>query len=190
MAGKMTLKQWLTQLKRHWRSLTGFAIFVTGAIWFIRAPPGVAGGFKEARALGLLVATLTIALQIGIATQFNEKRHFMLWSIILALLLLAAICSYIIYDRAFPRYTCEYRGHLLVIGDVLTPRAAIMGKTLDERSCDELLREFAGEVPDVWTAASINHCRTVLEVEYLLVLTLFAASVVTASHLVRLGFAS
>jgi hypothetical protein len=190
MAEKVTLNEWLSHYKRDWKSLVAFGSFVAGVNWFLRTPPGVGNGSTEIRAIGILVVTLTIPVHIGIAYRFNKKRHLTAWLIMLLLLLFLSIFSVVTYERAFPRYTCEYRGHLLVIGDVLTKRADTIGKTLEKSECDDLLYEFAGKVSDVWTPASINHCRTVLVVEYLVAHILFAASVLTATQLVRLIFDS
>jgi hypothetical protein len=183
----ITFKDWITQNKQHWTLLAGFGVFVTGAIWFLQPPPGVDSG--AVHALGIFVATLTIAIQVGIAYRFSKKCQFVAWSMVLALLLCLAITSVVIYERAFTKYTCDYRGHQLVIGDVLTPRAARIGTSLETSECTALLREFAGNVSDVWTPASISHCRTVLVVNYLVANTLLAAAVLTAPHLVRLTFA-
>src|SRR3954471_4357782 len=114
MGKEITFKEWLTQNKRYWSLLAGFGAFVAATTSFVPAPPVIGDGFKAIRALGLLVATLTIALQIAVAYRFNKRRHLTVWCIILGMSLLLAITSFVYYERAFPVCTCEYRGRLLL----------------------------------------------------------------------------
>jgi hypothetical protein len=182
------LARTLTIAKQNWLRITQFASFILLAIPYLWPPPTAAADNGTAKGTAAVIAAAVVAIIIVAGVRWSAKEHHVAWLCTVAVLLISAIVVFMFYDRAVTRFSCEYNGHRIVIGDQLTPQAVMHSQALRITSCVELLDEFAGNVEDIWTLDSRIHASTVLSSLYVAVIGALASMVVAVTQLLGVVF--
>lgn len=181
MSPKSTPESSLAGMKKTWGLLAQVAVFIFGVVGsFLLPPPGwvtAAGDTTIVRLAQFIVAVLA-GLIFLLVQKWNRKKHVSRWAIIAMVCLVASVVAYFGYQHLLDTRTCEYAGHRLVVGTVLTPHAqTYVAQNLDS-NCKTLLEDFAGKADDIWTRNSVNRSRYLLAGAYILNLPLFTICII------------
>jgi len=174
----------LERAKRHWSTLTQFAAFVMLQLGFLR-PPEVVKGKDDTALLARFIVTVVVALLVIAGVIWSKRRHLRSWTIAATVMLVAACAMFIRYREDQRACTCDLRGKPVLIGTVLTDQAKIDIATNKVSTCAELIDGFES-VDEIWTSDSIAHAETLLTIEYLSAVVLFALVLLMAIHAVSI----
>jgi hypothetical protein len=176
----------IASLKRYWLQLFQFAVWIAAVLTFLNPPPGLHESARDLGRLGIVASTVAATVLLVLCSRWSKKKHSLGWAIGGLLFLYIGLIAFISYDEQRSGCLCEADGNTLLIGEILTKRAADHASLTNIVSCDGLLREFAGVRADVWTPESMTRCASLLVTSYVVVLLAFVCAVIATAQAGRL----
>lgn len=175
------LQQFLGGYQKSWLLLVQSTIWIAAVIASFVLPPPV-GTSAETQVwvrFGQFVITILIGLLFLVALRYNRKKDVLPWAATSAGFLILGTFAFFTYQILAARWTTDYAGTPVVIGDTLTASAAEYQKANPTLTNHDLVMHFAGKVEKVWTPASIQQHRFLLAGIYVLAMPLFATCIIT-----------
>lgn len=91
----------------------------------------------------------------------GKYRVIVMWTAIIA-----AAAFPILYISNYDALTERYNEKRVVCGTVYTTKGMQQTSAFPEKTREELIKDFAGQIEEIWTKESINHSRLVLGLSY------------------------
>jgi hypothetical protein len=177
-----------TKLKDSWAELTQVGVVIMSTIGgFLLPPPAGFTGPNDASwpKLAQFVVTVFTASLIVIGRKLNRKRHSVLWLSVSVSTLIVAMGGLFAYRYLTGIMTCPYYGEIRIVGSELTADAASFLKDQGQMSCETLLKNFTGEVEEVWTRASLVRAELLLGATYISVVPFLAICAIATLQAIR-----
>jgi len=168
------LAEWATLAKKRIAILASLAAFVLSIIGGFVQPIADSSERRGALlSLSPFLVTVLAGLIFFASQHWGHKAQSKKWFLICITSLILSIGSllaygYLIYDR-----TCVYDTQRRIVGTVLTSKGHSYVTQNPNKTCDEILADFVGEVEAVWTKESINRSILALESSYITCISLF-----------------
>lgn len=153
-------------------SIAGLIISVVGG--FIQPVTTSDEGRSALLRFTPFLITVLAGLLFFLSQKWSRKRQAYRWfficaaSFVLSILTISAYW-YLVYDR-----TCLNNGQRKIVGTTYTPKGQSYTSEHPNKTCEELLDDFIGEVEAIWTKESINRSRLALESSYIICISLLS----------------
>jgi hypothetical protein len=120
-------------------------------------------------------ACLVSGIACIVVTSIKERSRL----VILCISILPALVFPAIYYTRYQALTAAYGGSQVICGTVLTVKGADYASKNPDKTREEIIRDFAGEVGEIWTQDSINRASLVLGLTYSAAVGFLAFAVLT-----------
>lgn len=170
-------------LKKQWNLLTALSAWIATVIGgFWREPLATTPHTTTQLGLfGQFFLTLSVGLIAIPAYRFRQRRHTQRWVMVAVTLVLLTPVAYFLYDWFAATWTCPYAGTRVIVGSdtALTAHAKEYKANNPDLTCDQIVWNHAGNVEEIWTKESIETRRLILGFLYVVLLPLFAGSMIS-----------
>lgn len=163
--------------KNDWTRIAQLGTWVLGIVSGFVVAPQLGGPEEEASVwkLAQFVVNILVILMFIATSRFDSKDHLKHWIIATIATLLLGLAAYFSYLNQQGSCTCKYYAKTVLIGTHLNNP-----EKEGEIPCEELLKDHTGAVEEIWTKESINRCRLVLGMSYILTIPMFAICLISA----------
>jgi hypothetical protein len=167
----------LEGLKDHWAGVVQIGAWLLGIVAGFVIAPKMGGPATEQSIWNLVqfIVNILVILMFIFTIKYGQTSHLRGWIILTLVTLVFGLVAYFSYMNKQGSCTCKYYSRTVLIGTQLS-RPEREGAT----PCEELLKSHAGAVEEIWTRASINHCRLMLGISYVGTVPLFAICLISA----------
>lgn len=149
-------------LSRPWIGLAQIGFCLLALIVSVYLPPQGGAWRRFAQVFAaMLVAMMMMLIPVSF---WREPRHSRRWAIAATLFGLLGLFAPFGYMKETDDWTCSYAGTKVVVGDELTPDGARYMSQHPDMTCKDVIWNHAGAVDEIWTKASIDRRRNLLDV--------------------------
>ena len=185
----MKPKSGLSQFQSEWSLLTQGAASVVGTVAvFLLPPPAVMhGGDTSLVNFARFVTAVALGICLFIAGRYRSDRARKGWLASATALLLLSMCGFFLYQHFRDKWTANYLGGRIAIGDKLTEGGAKYLALPKNRgmSPDTIVWNATGDPGQIWTHDSIQSCWERLSILYVCLFPVVTACVVSVLQLSR-----
>lgn len=183
---RSSLKDWSGRTKKYLAILTSLAGFLVSLIGGFVQPVTISDEQRSAllRFTPFLV-TIIAGLIFLLAQKWSSRKGATRWFVICAATFVLSVLSLLTYWYSSYDRTCIYDGETRIVGTTYTPKGQSYVSEYPHKTCEELLDDFVGEAEAVWTKASINQSRLILESSYIICICLLAICLLSLGQAVH-----
>ena len=186
---KVNLKSRFRELQSEWSLLTQGAawVFSTVAVFLLPPPAVLHGGDTSLVNFAKFVTTVALSICLFIAGRYRLARARKGWVASATVFLLLSMCGFFLYQHFRDKWTANYLGDRIAIGDKLTEDGVNYLALPKNRgmSPDTIVWNATGNAGQIWTHDSIQSCWERLSILYVCLFPVVTACMVSVLQLSR-----